>query len=194
MKRIDFDMFKPVQKKVVSGGLLSEVCKELLSDNEQLHDVLSKIEPCALIYWVSDNDWSMHELLTGILDITGPADVWISSHALGEKQARVLSSLKDAGMILHLYCVLDSRVDVRTAGSLQMMTSISDILVLIDTHAKVTVIKNTQWQVAVIGSANYTGNRRYEAGIISLNPAAVDMQIGWIQKAMQDGMERGTGQ
>lgn len=187
MRRIDFDMFKAEAKPVFGGGLLSAGCRQLLSNNEQLADVLSKVSAGALIYWVSDDDWSMHELLTGLLDITGPADVWISSFAFGELQARIISQLKDAGMITNLYCVLDNRVDTRTAGSLQLMRTICTKLALIDTHAKVTVIKNDHWQLAVIGSANYTRNRRYESGIISLDPDAVGMQLRWMENVLTYG-------
>src|SRR4051812_21921126 len=100
----------------------------------------------------------MHELLLEILNITGPAVVHISSYAMGETPARILSQLKNTGMIQKLFCVLDSRIDVRTAGSFQLIKAISDKCALVETHAKVTVIRNETWCLAVIGSANYTEN------------------------------------
>lgn len=188
-KRIDFDMFAVKKEQPVGGGMISGAMKESMSENMQLKSLIKLIEPNATAYWVSNGDWSMHELLLEILNITGAAEVWLSSYAMSETPARILSQLKTAGMIKKLFCVLDNRIDVRTAGSFQLMKSISDRLVLVDTHAKVTVVQNDQWSVAVIGSANYTENKRYEAGILTLHKPAVEMQLRWINKALNDGNE-----
>jgi hypothetical protein len=131
----------------------------------------------------------MHEMLTALLSITGEADVYISTYALGETPGRIVAQLKSSGMIKKLFTVIDSRVDVRTANSFQLIGAISDKMVLVDTHAKVTAIVSDTMKIAVIGSANYTENKRYECGVITTNTAAVDMQIEWINKALNDGIE-----
>lgn len=188
MKKIDFNRYQTAKEKPVSGGLISGAMKEVMSENMQLSSVVKLIEPRVTIYWVSNNDWSMHELLLAILNITGEAEVYISSYAMSETPARILAQLKSSGMITKLHSVLDNRIDVRTAGSYQLIKSISDEIVLVDTHAKVTVVENASWKVAVIGSANYTENKRYEAGVLTLNEAAVNMQLDWMKKALKDGI------
>lgn len=188
MKKIDFNRYVTLKEKPVGGGVISGNMKEVMSENMQLRSVVKLIEPGATIYWVSNNDWSMHELLLEILNITGEAEVYISSYAMSETPARILSQLKSTGMITKLHSVLDNRIDVRTAGSYQLMKAISDELVLVDTHAKVTVVQNKNWNVAVIGSANYTENKRYEAGVVTLNEEAVNLQLLWMQKALRDGV------
>jgi hypothetical protein len=67
--------------------------------------------------------------------------------------------------------------------------SISDQYVLDDIHAKVTVIENTEWTISIIGSANYTENKRKEAGVIILTRAAADQQLLWIHKSLKDGIK-----
>ena len=67
------------------------------------------------------------------------------------------------------------------------MTSMSDRLVLDEVHAKVTVVYNEKFKIAVVGSANYTENNRYEAGVITTNPAVVDAQLLWMNKALANG-------
>lgn len=188
--KIDFDMYAPIEKENVSGGLISAAMVDCMSEDLTLKSVIKLIQPGANVFWVSDGKWSMHEMLIALLNITGPAEVFISSYAMSETPARILTQLKNAGDIKQLNCVLDNRVDVRSAGSYQLMLSMCDKLVLVKTHAKVTVIVNDKWKVAVIGSANYTENERYEAGIITLFDDAVDMQLRWINKALNDGMER----
>jgi hypothetical protein len=187
-RRIDFSLYESEKKEKVSGGLLHASLKQTMSKDETLKSVITLIEPLANIFWVSNGDWSMHELLLELLNITGPATVHISSYAMGETPARILAQLKNTGMIRDLHCVLDSRIDVRTAGSFQLIKSISDEIVLVDTHAKVTVIKNDLWSIGVIGSANYTENKRYESGIISTHHEVANMQLKWINKAIKDGM------
>jgi hypothetical protein len=182
-------MYAAKKEEPVGGGLISGAIKEVMSDNMQLKNVVKLIEPDATSYWVSNGDWSMHELLLEILNITGEATVHLSSYAMSETPARMLAQLKTAGTIKKLYCVLDNRIDVRTAGSFQLMKSISDKLVLVETHAKVTVVQNEDWNIAVVGSANYTENKRYEAGILTLYKPAVDMQLKWMDKALKDGTE-----
>jgi len=188
-RRIDFTMFPEVRKEHVSGGLMSEPLQQAMSDDLTLKSVVKLIEPSSIIYWVSDGKWSMHEMLLELLNITGPAKVHISSYAMCETAARVLAQLRNTKMITELYCLLDNRIDVRSAGAFQLIKAISDKCVLIDTHAKVTCIENDTWKLAVIGSANYTENKRYECGIITVWDSAVDMQIKWIKKALLDGVE-----
>ena len=188
-KRIDFNLFVKQKEVSVSGGLMADALHELMPVSNELSEVIKLIAPGATIFWVSNGDWSMHELLLEILNITGPAVVHLSSYAMSETPARILAQLKSAGMMTKLFCVLDNRIDVRTAGSFQLMKSIADKLVLVDTHAKVTSVVNDKWKIAVVGSANYTENKRYESGVITLCSDAVEMQINWMQKALKDGIE-----
>src|SRR4051794_38183001 len=164
MKRINFSMFPETKTETVSGGLMSEQLKEAMSQDLALKSVIKLIAKNSIIYWVSDGKWSMHEMLVDLLNITGPARVHISSYAMCETAARTLAQLKNTKMITELYCLLDNRIDVRSAGAFQLIKSISTKCVLVDTHAKVTCIENDTWRLAVIGSANYTENKRYEAG------------------------------
>ena len=104
---------------MISGGV-----RHAMSDNPSLDSVMKLFEKGCHIYWVSDGDWSMHELLMALIAITGPVHVSISSYAMGETPARVLAQLKQQDAILSLRCVLDDRIDVRSAGSLQLIKSV----------------------------------------------------------------------
>lgn len=181
-RRIDFGMFQKVEAAIIiGGGIVAEDLLTSISNKTKLTDVLKLIKESNTVYWVSDGAWSMHELLCGLLNIAGPSEVFISSYAMGETPARLLARLKTDGVIKKLHCLLDNRVDVRTAGSLQLIKGIADKYALIDTHAKVTVIKNDSFSVAVIGSANYTENERYECGVITKNMDVINLQLKWIE-------------
>ena len=184
--RIDFDMFKKDEAEIVHSGLLCSNTAHLMPQNMQLKSVIDLVQKDSVVYWVSNGDWIMHEMLTALLSITGAADVYISTYAMGETSGRIVTQLKTGAMIKKLYTIIDSRVDIRTPGSHQLIKAISDKTKLVDTHAKVTAIVSDTMKLVVIGSANYTENKRYECGIITTNETAVDMQINWITKALQD--------
>jgi hypothetical protein len=180
MRRIDFNKYLKPDVPVIGGGVISNDLSSMISHKEKMIEVIKSVEPGKTVHWCSDGAWSMHDLLIGLLGLTGPADVYISSYAMGETPARVIARLKNEGLIKMLYCVLDNRVDVRTAGSLQLIKGIADKYALIDTHAKVTLLLNDEFTVSVVGSANYTENERYEAGIITMDSTAFKLHQNWI--------------
>ena len=186
-KRIDFSLYKKEAPAQLGGGVIGGGVKHAMSDNPSLSSVMKLFKKDCLIFWVSDGDWSMHELLMALIAVTGPVHVNISSYAMGETPARVLAQLKQQGAILSLRCVLDDRIDVRSAGSLQLIKSVSDEINLLKTHAKVTLLMNDEWQVSVIGSANYTENKRFETGIITTDQHAYAFNNRWITKALKHG-------
>lgn len=153
--------------------------------NPGLRDVTSAVAHGLTVHWMSNGDWSMHQLLGALLDLTGPADVYISSYAFSEQPARSVATWKAEGKIRALHCLLDSRIDVRSASALTQIQNLADRCKLCATHAKVTVLLADGWQLAVIGSANYTTNKRYECGLISTNPGVVQFHLDWINHELQ---------
>jgi hypothetical protein len=137
------------------------------------------------VQFMSNGEWNMHELLISLLNLSGNAKVYISSYAMNETAVRSLAMMKDKGLIKFLYCIIDSRSDVRSAGSLQLLLSISDFICLAPCHAKVTAIDGDQEQLTILGSANYTENNRYETGIILKGSASVEFHKQWIIKAFK---------
>lgn len=186
-RKISFNMFEKEKVIPVTGGLLSGSTKDLLPDNNDLHTLLNLVAPERTLFWVTKGEWTMHQLLIGLLNITGAAHVVIATYAMCETSARMVAQLKNGNMITSLTTILDNRVDVRSAGSFQLMTAMSDRLVLDEVHAKVTVIYNEDFKIAVLGSANYTENNRYEAGVITTNTDVVKAQLMWMNKAVTDG-------
>jgi hypothetical protein len=153
------------------------------SFSSKLGDLIEKIEPGKTVHWVSAGDWSMHEMLVAFIAKTGPADVIISSYAFSETPTRVLASLIDDGLIKSLTCIIDSRVDTRSASALAMLRNCADDMLLTATHAKVTIVEGDYLSYAIVGSANYTVNKRFEAGIITDCKEAISFHKKWINDA-----------
>jgi hypothetical protein len=157
------------QQPAAGAAAVVDGSQQQFASYTRLEDVIEIVDHGKTTHWFSLGDWSMHQMLQKLLEKTGPADVWISSYAFSEKPARLLCDLKDAGTIKDLYCIIDSRVDTRSASALTMIRNASTQIKLCETHAKITVIKNDQWFLVVVGSANYTSNKRFESGCICSN-------------------------
>lgn len=152
--------------------------------SRKLTDVMAQLAPGKLVQWVSNGDWSMHELLLAMLEKTGPATVHISSYAFSEKPARIIAGLVHSRVISSLYCIIDSRVDTRSASALSLLQGCAYSCKLLATHAKVTVVANNSCQLVAIGSANYTENHRYEAGVLLEDFHSAIYHQNWITHAI----------
>ena len=186
-KRIEFGRYDKVVEPSVGGGLLIGEIRAIMNNSFELKDVIDKVAARQNVVWVNNGKWSMHEMLLALLDVTGPGVVHIATYAMGETPVRVISQLKQLGIIKELYCAIDNRIDTRTAGSLQMIMTIATSYAMSDIHAKVTVIENEEWRLCVIGSANYTVNKRMEAGVVLIADDVADQQLAWIKDCLKHG-------
>lgn len=151
----------------------------------KLDDVLNLVDQNRCIEWATNGDWNMHDLLIGLLNITGAADVHLSSYGFSDYPARILADLKERKIIKKLYCLIDNRIDTRSASALAIIKNIADGFVMLNTHAKVTVIESGSMNLVVIGSANYTTNKRWEAGVVIINPESVFFHKTWMQNELK---------
>lgn len=158
--------------------------KNLLPVDNKIQAVLELLPTESNIHWVSAGDWNMHHLLVGILDITGAAHVTISSYAFGEQPTRIIADLRQRQIIKSLRVLVDSRIESRNASSLTMLENVCDKFKLANTHAKITIVETDQMQFVVVGSANYSTNRRYETGFISQDAQVVDFHKKWINNEL----------
>lgn len=151
-----------------------------------VHDVVAAVADGNVVHWVSRGQWSAIDMLLAVLNTSElPASIYLSSYAFSERPARIIANLISEGRIKWLRCIIDSRVDVRSQTALQLIKGCADKLKLVDTHAKVTVVKMGEIFYTIVGSANYTGNKRFEAGIISTSPALALFHINWIEDAIE---------
>lgn len=154
------------------------------SDN--VMDIVAQIKGNDSCHFYTDGAWNMHQLLVGLLEITGAAHIYLSSFAMSETAVRTIHSLQDIGVIKSLHCVIDNRVETRSAGSLQLLKSISSSISLRPCHAKTTVIEGELCSLVIIGSANYTENKRMEVGFVDSNPETCAFHKSWIKKILKD--------
>lgn len=147
-------------------------------------DVVGQIQMGTDVHYVSAGEWSTHDLLFHMLAQTGPAEVHAASWSITEDPCRQLIRAIDAGQITSLHLLFDWRVKIRCPEAHALAKHNATSVYLTSCHAKTTVIINKDWQVAIIGSANYTNNPRIECGIICCNAEIAHFHRDWISKTI----------
>lgn len=153
----------------------------------ELTKAIGKLEQGQCVFTFEYGKWSSHELLAYILLQTGPAKLWFSTWSITEEPLRVLIRLKKAGLLTEINALFGDRVTVMSPVAWQYASyNIPDIR-LGKCHAKVQVIINDTWQVAVMGSANFTNNPRWEAGVVCCDKTVAEGYRQSIEEARNTG-------
>lgn len=132
------------------------------------------------INFVTGARWSAHNLLHYLLQLTGPANIYISTYTISEDAVRLLALMMDSGTINQIHALIDKRFDNRNAKALQFAKEKFTSLKLRDCHAKVTVLMNDEWQISMVGSANYSNNPRIERGTLFCSSDCANFDKEWI--------------
>lgn len=148
--------------------------------DDTLIEGLEKLKMGEMCEWVTEGRWSQHQLIAALLHITGPAQVSIATWAIAQKPLEVLHQLKTEGLITNLYGLFESKIEAYHGKSLAYARGFFNDIRLAKCHAKVTVIENDTWQIAVISSANWTINRRTESGVIICKAESATFHRNWI--------------
>jgi len=152
----------------------------------KLKRLLDALQECKQLQYVSDGDWSTHDLVMELLKVYKPAELYITTYALRELPVRQLILAQERKEILSVKMLLDYRAKVRTPEVFQLAAQNINRIGLTNIHAKVTVLRSDQGCVSIVGSANWTTNPRIECGVISLHEAAAAFHINWIEKVIDN--------
>lgn len=136
--------------------------------------------PGQIIPFMTHGAWSLHQLLEYILLHTGPAKVSFTTWTITEDPMRAVLALIDRGLITELLAIFDYRIEKRKPEAFQFANQIVSKIKLTKCHAKVLVVENTDWQVTVIGSSNFSKNPRLEAGVLFTDESTCRFTTQWI--------------
>lgn len=135
----------------------------------------------------SEGLWSMHDLMLYLLEITGPAKIWLSTFSISEAAIRALHLAIEKGFITESHCLFDHTI---RKHKLQLLffasNTVSDISISAN-HSKLILIENDSWKISVVGSANMTPNPRKEAGVIFSVPDIFDQYKSHLVKSIAEG-------
>lgn len=150
-----------------------------------LKTTIGELVPDQALQFATAGRWSMHQLLEYTLRKTGPCNVWLTTWTITEEPMRQLLMMIREGLILELRALLDYRIEKRKPEAFQLASKIMPTIKLTKCHAKVLVLRNAQWDVTILGSANFSRNPRIEAGAIFTDKASVDFHQKWIDDVIE---------
>ena len=176
---------KKIKSSMVKNKTKSKV--KLGKSAATVSAVIGRVKMGETVHYVSNGEWSMHDLLFHLISITGPARVTLCSWSISEKAVRRIIEAFNDNVLIDLRCVFDWRVKVRRPEVLSMVQKNIRNIALTACHAKVTVIENDDWSIAIIGSANYTNNPRIESGVIACDKAVAGFHREWMEKEIRGG-------
>ena len=136
----------------------------------------------------SEGLWSMHDLLLYLLEITGPAKVWLSTFSLSEAAIRAIHLAIDKGYITEIHCLFDHTIRKHKLGLLFFASNTVSNIAITANHSKLILIENDHWKISVVGSANMTPNPRKEAGVILTTPSVFDHFKFHLVKSISHGI------
>lgn len=113
---------------------------------------------------LTNGAFSLLSLIEAVLNITGPADVVISTWSAGMYDSKALNSMMSSGNVKKVRMILDRSFKTRQA---QYSVYIDDVfntenIRTTNTHAKFVLIKNTEWNIVIRSSMNLNENKRCE--------------------------------
>lgn len=132
------------------------------------------------VYCLTFGQFSLMDAVEAILDVTGPADVAISTWTAGGADlSRSAEHLHDR-RIRSLRFVVDCSFGQRQPGYLALCRDLfgDDSIRTTRTHAKFAVITNDGWKVAVRTSMNLNENPRLESIEVSEDPSLAGFLLG----------------
>lgn len=148
--------------------------------------LLSSIKKDTTLHYVSDGDWSLHDLLMELMKEYKPAELYLTTYAIRELAIRQLVMAMDRKELISVNMIADYRTKVRTPEVYQLASMNMNKICLHSIHAKVAVLRSATGCVTVLGSCNLTSNPRIEAGIITLNESVANFHINWINKIIEN--------
>lgn len=133
---------------------------------EDFRHQLETMKPEQVIPFFSEGHWSLHDLLSWLLEKTGPAEVWLSTFSISEAAIRTLAMATQDRTVSRLHCLFDPSIQKTKSGLLYFATSVATEIAMAPNHSKLLLIGNEEWKISVVGSMNLTPNPRKEAGVI----------------------------
>jgi hypothetical protein len=125
------------------------------------------LDRTATVPYYSEAEFSMHDLLESLIELTGTASVKVTSFSITEASIRAFHRLSEERKITDLKCIFDLSVRMHRIGLLFFALNVTTAIALTKIHAKIILVKNEKWELTVISSANFNVNDKIEAGIVT---------------------------
>jgi hypothetical protein len=171
----------PVLKRPIPSRRLIEDQRRAQSAAEAIAQL--ERDGCELV-GLTRGQFSLSDMLTAVLDKTGPAALSISTWTAASTSVQSMLELLQTGQITRCRWLVDCTF-VRRVPQLvaEIRRSFGDDAIRVTrTHAKFATVTNEEWQVAIRSSMNLNQNPRLESYEIGHDPQL----CAWLESVMFD--------
>jgi hypothetical protein len=162
--------------------------REFVNDRDiQLTKAIGLLSAGNEKHYYSHGNFNLMRLVFYLLKQTGPADIFLTTYSISQRTLEGIEQRVQNGLIRSIRFLIDNRVKVMSPVPFQYMKQNFNYR-CISLHAKVALIENQDWQIAIITSQNATDNPKLERGIIYTIPEIFEFD----KSVLEHEFERGT--
>lgn len=144
-----------------------------------IDDLIEGLIGCSA--FITNGQWSMYDFLLVAVEKFKPCDVYLSTYSMTEMSARVIGKLVQDGLIRNVTFLMDYKAEARYPNVHQILRNIGHVHST-QIHAKLLVIRSESGMCcSLLGSANWTKNRRIEAGVLDFSPMFAESIISFFK-------------
>lgn len=150
-------------------------------------EIVSTLRPGGRIVAITKGEFSLIDVIRGLLDVIGPADVRLSAWTMALEDATAVAGLLDSGLIRSFRLYVDRSFPTRRPAYCAAVVARfgAAAISMSRIHAKMVTMRNDRWDVAIRGSLNLNRNRCSENVDIDDNAAICNMIDGYFDEVAQ---------
>lgn len=143
------------------------------SGRETAATMIAGLAPSSRVIGLTMGQFSLLDLLRAILDKTGPAHVVLSTWTVGIRDAENAAWLLESGQMLSFQLLTDASFARRQPDYCRAVRTLfgDESIRATNVHAKVALVSNDDWHIAVRSSMNLNKNPRFEQFDLDTDPA-----------------------
>lgn len=146
-----------------------------------------QINCCRII--ISNGEFSLWNLVEGILREKGSAELYFATWSISEMSARKIVDMINEGLITSCSGILDYRSKNRHEAAYHLVKSTFNKVKTESCHAKLTILRGENYNISIVGSSNVTENPRVETNVlIESEKIAIELKET-IDKLLSTGYE-----
>lgn len=163
--------------------------RAVLAPSEPAGAVARLIAPGCWLCGLTKGQFSLLDLVRSVVAVTGPADVTISTWSTGIRDMEAARWLVDAGEIRSLRLLTDRSFPGRQPRYAARLVQLFGPTAIIATrvHAKIAIVRNERWNIAIRSSMNLNRNPRFEQFDLNEGIDICDFLGAWVDE-LADGM------
>ena len=162
--------------------------QKAIKRREEAVDAIGELTPGLERYVLTGGQFSLIDVLTAILQQTGPAHFWLSTWNAEISDVTELLQLKESGYLLSLRFLTDRSFRRRRPhiyGQLEKAIGPENIATSRN-HAKLAIFINEEWSVSLLTSQNLNMNPRAEFFLIREDRGLAEFNRDWAESIFRN--------